>query len=142
MSPDILMHYGIKGMKWGVRKSRKSSGSGNKKTTSKNTAKEKRKAELQRRKNVYKNRRTLTDKQLNKEVARLQLEKQYRDLSDADMHKGRRAVSNFLKTAGGRVASTAAIGGLAYAGYLAMGGQDPTGGKLADYMFPNPNRKK
>ena len=51
-------------------------------------------------------------------------------------------MKKFFKTTGGRVITSAAVGTLAYAGYLAVGGKDPEGRQLANYLFPNPNRKK
>lgn len=129
-----IMHYGVKGMKWGIRRSKDQ-------LSDSNGEKTLRDKERQRRKQVHKNRRILSDADLKKEVDRLTLEKKYRELSDADLNPGRSAVSKFLKSSGGRVATSAAIGSLAYLGYSAMTGKfDVT--RAADYMFPNPNRKK
>lgn len=129
-----VMHYGVKGMKWGIRRSQEQ-------LDAARGEKVKRKEERQRRKQVRKNRRILSDDELKKEVDRLSLEKKYRDLSDSDLNPGRSAVSRFLKSSGGRVATSAAIGSLAYLGYSAMTGRFDVN-RAADYMFPNPNRKK
>lgn len=137
VNPDILMHYGIKGMKWGIRRTEAQLQRARGKLES-----DANRTEVERRKSTYKNRRTLSDDDLRKEVSRLELEKKYRTLVDDDLHKGRNTVMNFMKSTGGRVLSSAIIGGLAYAGYLRLGGDDPDGTKLANYVFPNPNRKK
>lgn len=150
---DILQHYGIKGMKWGIRRTedqlaraRGSLASSKSKLTSRvdkalgRSSAER--AERNRRAKVRKNVRTTSDEDLRKEVNRLELEKKYKSLSDEDLKPGRSMVKKFLKSTGGRVITSAAIGSLAYAGYLAAGGQDPEGRQLANYMFPNPNRKK
>lgn len=134
---DILEHYGIKGMKWGIRRTEEQLRRVRGKLES-----DANRAEVERRKSTYKNRRTLSDDDLRKEVSRLELEKKYKNLVDEDVRPGRTAVQKFLKSTGGRVLTSAAIGTMAYAGYLALGGSDPDGTKMANYLFPNPNRKK
>lgn len=129
-----IQHYGVLGMKWGVRKSKDERRSDREK-------KEAEKAERNRRKQVRKNRRTLSDDELRKEVDRLTLEKKFKDLSDADLAPGRSAVGSFLKTQGGKALASAAVGGIAYLGYSAITG-DFDLKRAADYIFPNPNRKK
>lgn len=137
VNPDILMHYGIKGMKWGIRRTEAQLQRARGKLES-----DANRSEVKRRKATYKNRRTISDDDLRKEVSRLELEKKYKNLVDEDVRPGRTAVQKFLKSTGGRVLTSAAIGTMAYAGYLALGGSDPDGTKMANYLFPNPNRKK
>lgn len=136
-SSNYICHYGIKGMKWGIRRTEAQLRRVRGKLDSDNNKKE-----ISRRKQVNKNRRTISDESLRKEVSRLELEKKYKNLVEEDIHPGRTAVTKFLKSTGGRVLSSAAIGSLAYAGYMAIGGTDPDGSKMANYLFPNPNRKK
>ncbi len=85
MLDDFLEHYGTKGMKWGIRKSR---GSGKKKTAQQ-TAK------------------TLTNKELKKRVDRMNMEKQYTKLAAGDaaasVSKGQKIVNGVLSDFGGRV---------------------------------------
>lgn len=134
---DVLVHYGIKGMKWGIRRTEEQLRRARGKLES-----DANRSEVKRRKATYKNRRTISDDDLRKEVSRLELEKKYKNLVDEDVRPGRTAVQKFLKSTGGRVLTSAAIGTMAYAGYLALGGSDPDGTKMANYLFPNPNRKK
>jgi hypothetical protein len=86
MLDEFLEHYGVKGMKWGIRKSR---GSRKGKKTARQTAK------------------TLTNKELKKRVDRLNMEKQYTDLARKDakasMSRGQKIVNNVLSDYGGRV---------------------------------------
>lgn len=157
---DILRHYGIKGMKWGIRRTEeqlaRARGS---LASSKNTFTSRvdkvlgrssaERAERNRRAKVRKNIRITSDEDLRKEVNRLELEKKYKSLSNEDLHRGRTAVTKFLKSTGGRVLSSAVIGGLSYAGYAYLRGDVKTAKdledmqkRMADYVFPNPNRKK
>lgn len=129
-----VMHYGVKGMKWGVRRTPEQ-------LAQNRARKDARKQEVRRRKEVRRDRRVLSNEELQREVDRLNLERRYRDLSSADLNPGRSAVNRFLQSTGGRVATSAAVGTLAYLGYSMISGTfNPD--KAADYIFPNPNRKK
>jgi hypothetical protein len=82
MTNKILEHYGTKGMKWGIRKDRKSSG----KTT---------KAGV----------KSLSDAELRTRINRLNMEKQYKTLTTgktekSSVSKGVGFVGGILKTAG------------------------------------------
>lgn len=85
MQDNFLEHFGVKGMKWGIRKSR---GSGKKKTAQQ-TAK------------------TLTNKELKKRVDRMNMEKQYTKLAAGDaaasVSKGQKIVNSVVSDYGSRV---------------------------------------
>ena len=91
---DFLAHYGVKGMKWGVRKSRSSgsAGSANKvaikkptTTTSVPAVKPKPKPKL-------------TDEELRRKIARLQMERQYAQLTNSSSPKGENFAKKFMGT--------------------------------------------
>lgn len=110
---DELFHYGVKGMRWGVRKSRPTSG-GTKKSKKKSLfskmsdkkkkaakAKEKSKEETQepeKKKSV----KDMSDAELRAKISRLQLEKQYTDLSrqTEPVNKGKKFVENIMTKSG------------------------------------------
>lgn len=120
-----LYHHGVKGQKWGVRKSRTSSGGSGWKKAAKiispvgyAAAKGIKKAANSKKgrsaRNVYRNmtgsKRSaamtkyrkknidgMSDADLRKAVNRMNLEQQYRNLTKSDFMKGQRAASNILK---------------------------------------------
>ena len=77
---DILAHFGVKGMRWGVRKNRASAS----------------KARLMNQHGDYKHAHSatpnhkLSNKELQRRVTRLNLEKQYRDLTAKPQSKYRK----------------------------------------------------
>lgn len=166
---DYIAHFGIKGMKWGVRRYQNEDGSLTEAGKAKYGTKKNYKAAMKTRadrEKAYKNRATLSDAELDTRIARLQKEQRYAELAKRDLHPGQAAVSDTLGKIGKKVAVTAVTGAAVYAGKKAFEyGADklfsldtPLPGiarKLdskgvgaeelktaANWMFPNPNKKK
>lgn len=149
---NYLMHHGIKGMKWGIRRTPAQLGHDTSKSTKKQAktdkaaerkqAKAANRAEKQRRKKLRANRRLMSDADMKKEIDRLTSEKKLKDLIDDDISSGRKMVDKLLGSATGRIFTSMTVGALAYAGYSAVSGKGFDPYKAAEYMFPNPNRKK
>jgi hypothetical protein len=83
---DFLAHYGVKGMKWGIRKDRSSGSGGLSRSERKAEKKAVKKEEKQLRKigttsSSSVRLRDLTDEELRKRLNRIQMEKQYADLT-------------------------------------------------------------
>jgi hypothetical protein len=95
---DELYHWGIKGMKWGVRRYQNPDGTltsaGKKRYSSDNPKK-------------------MTDEELNQRISRMQKEKQYLELKKSTS-PGKAYVTELLKTAGNKIVGGAAgaIGGV------------------------------
>ena len=91
---DELKHYGVKGMKWGVRKDRDG---GSNRRRSKRQPAEEAKATLKKRKRATSAAERLSNQELQKRIQRLELEKKYTNLTE-NKREG------ILVKTGGRVA--------------------------------------
>ena len=132
MSDEILEHYGVKGMKWGVRRSRKELAARNK------------------RAKAAENRRTLSDDKLYSGIERLKAERQLKQLTEEDLQPGRAAVKQVLADTGKKTAKLVLTGAVMYAGKAALDSKfrmnekgEMLGidkGAIAKYLFPNPHK--
>ena len=116
---EYLAHYGVKGMKWGVRKDR--SGNSGRRISSKTSAKisksmTKRKAKAAKgsRSATNKNRRELSDAELTAMIGRLEKEKKLKTLLDNDVAPGRTFVRTVMTDAGKQALTTVAKGTMIY----------------------------
>lgn len=111
---ERIIHYGVPGMKWGVKKGKTSSGKGK---VSKTTFRMKK--SIKSRVKTYKKRlkgdyptsqdaleaakirqkpvRAMSNSELNTVIKRMNLEQQYRDLTDKKSNRGKKRVDNMLK---------------------------------------------
>lgn len=128
MDPNELCHHGVKGMKWGVRRTKAQLGYPA--STSKKTAKSgdlvtsfsrKRKAAKQQKiattqtkhettKPKNKSVSEMSDDELRSKISRLEMEKRYRDLAKAsqpEQSKGKKFVMSVLEKSGQNIATQA-----------------------------------
>lgn len=110
---DFLAHYGVKGMRWGVRRGFIKSGS-------ERTNKEDR--VRAKRKDAKRRRQVLSDKNLDTLVKRLEQEKKLKNLLDDDLAPGRTATKKLLANAGTKVAGTVLAGAGVWAVKTALEG--------------------
>lgn len=97
---EELAHFGIKGMKWGVRKNRTSSGGGESKSQSFLSKDEPTTSEWHRSRRFD----HLSNKDLKARINRIEMEKKYRDLTMTKSERRRKAIK---KAIGDILANTA-----------------------------------
>lgn len=88
----VLQHFGVKGMKWGVRKGAPSS------------------APSTQRTRFTKAPNKLSTKELSNRISRMEMEKKYNQLNRKDVSDGRKLVNEVLQSTGRRVATTVLTG--------------------------------
>ena len=134
------MHYGVLGMKWGIRRYRNKDGT---LTTAgkKRLSKDKDKAEKKERKVALKNRRSLSDVYLKKKIERLKMEKEFKNLTEEDISPGRKYVGEIMSSAGKKALTVVAAGTIAYGVKVAMT-KEFNIKEAAGYIAANPNKKK
>lgn len=127
MENNSLAHYGIRGMKWGVRQFQNSDGS----YTSTGKKRKQKESVHEDYANAHskKSVKSMSNAELKARNNRLQMEQQYANLTRTTS-KGKKTVQTFIKTAG-------LVGGVAgaYATYKRVGTQvlqTETGKKVAD----------
>lgn len=92
---EMLMHYGIKGQKWGIRRYQNEDGT--------RTAAGKKREQYNSNHEDYdkahttKSVKTMSDAELRNRLNRLQMEKQYKQLSITNVKRGKDFVSKSLK---------------------------------------------
>lgn len=91
---DIIVHYGVKGMKWGIRRPRKD--------REKQKMREDQEPEHEDYKRAHdsKSVKTMSDAELRSRINRIQMEQQYSKLNPTTISKGRNTVNKILKASG------------------------------------------
>lgn len=118
-----LEHHGVKGMRWGhrktpVRSSRQTSSSTNKSSNRSSKKTPSKKSRI----------KSMSDSEIQSRIKRLEMEKRLSTLSNEDRHPGMNFVKNALKDSGKQVLTTvgknAMLGGLRYATDKSFTGKD------------------
>ena len=114
-----LYHYGVLGMKWGVRRTpaQLAKANGKAKRKSEDNAK---KSDM---KKAVKSRRTLSDADLKKRIERIKMEKQLKDLTAEEISPGKKFVSEVLSSSGKKVATALVTGAVLYGTKAALTNQ-------------------
>lgn len=110
-----LYHYGIKGMRWGVRRFQNPDGTltaaGKRREQASSDRLLRKQAKKQREWNA-KNTSQLSDKELTDQILRLQREKQLKDLTNQSVSPGKKRVKDFLSRNGELILATAISAGV------------------------------
>lgn len=96
----FIQHFGVKGMRWGVR--RKSSGgrsSVSSETAAKLRAAKRREEILKSPKKLYKHRAEFTDQEINDAMAKMRMERSLKQLAKQDIDRGKNYVKEVIDVA-------------------------------------------
>lgn len=110
MNDKELAHYGVLGMKWGVRKARGSKAGKSTPSASSDRVDSKPKEQTSSRSNSFRDRpgnRRMSDNELRSRINRLNMEKQYKDLT-ASPPRAKNFMSQLMADSGKRAARTLA----------------------------------
>ena len=110
---EELYHYGIKGMKWGVRRYQNKDGSLTPagKAQERNANKQQARKDITKsRKAASKNRSLMSDAELDKRIKRLEKEKRLRELTESEVSPGKSYAKKAMDRYGNQVAA-AVVGG-------------------------------
>lgn len=134
-----LYHHGIKGQRWGIRRYQNEDGTLTAAGKSRYAKQQNRYAVKQRKENL-KNRRSLSDSQLNSNIQRLQNEKRFKELTEDDLRPAKRFCTDALKKIGSNVITSVVTGATMYAINAAITKEvDPI--KFAKFVAPEPKKK-
>lgn len=127
---NALKHYGVLGMKWGVRRSPEQLA----------RARGRRKADKAikaKRRQQYANRRLLSDGDLDRFTKRLEKEKRLRELTESEITPGQKFVKAITSDAG-KIALTSAISGAIGYGLKAAMKKEFNLSEAANYIVKKP----
>lgn len=130
-----LRHYGILGMKWGVRRSEDQLARARGKSD-----KEADKSKKNEMKTASKNRRLLSDADIKQRIERIKLEKQLKDLTQEEISPGKAFVKDVMTQSGRKVVSTVLAGVGLYAVKAGLEGKIDLK-EAAAYLAPKPKNK-
>lgn len=117
MTENELLHYGVLGMKWGVKKARKSSDTVDEtrrksntqksNTQNSNTKQQSKKfvTKKQRQKQIMEDLNSMSDKELRERLNRMQMEQQYIRMMTPEKSAAKKQVEQFLINEGRNLAS-------------------------------------
>lgn len=141
MENSMLLHYGIKGMKWGVRRYQNKDGTLTAKGKTRYDGNGNAKTDSKLSTSTQKSRSRMSDEELGKRIQRLEKETRLKDLEKKNVDSGKEYARDILKDVGKRVITTAATGAVLY-GTKALISHEFNLRELANAVFNGGAKKK
>ena len=141
MENSMLLHYGIKGMKWGVRRYQNKDGTLTAKGKARYDGNGNAKTDSKLSTSTQKSRSRMSDEELGKRIQRLEKETRLKDLEKKNIDSGKEYARDILKDVGKRVITTAATGAVLY-GTKALISHEFKLRELANAVFNGGAKKK
>lgn len=135
----FIKHFGVKGMRWGVIRSKKELAKASGKSADNNPREDGMRSKTGRKSDL-KNRRKLSNQSLKTKIKRLEDEKKFKNLSEEDLSPGKAAVKRILKNSGEKAIESMLTGTIKYATKVAMT-KTMDIKDAADYIVPKPKKK-
>ncbi len=133
---DFISHYGVLGMKWGVRNDKKGSGARSSKEIARKASDSSIRASRAR---ALQGRRKLSDSTLEEYIKRLQNEKKFKDLTEADISPAKKFIKDIMTDGTKRALTSIIEGGELYTLRAAMSGKFSVK-DLSGYVAQKPKR--
>ena len=137
---SYLVHHGIKGQRWGIRRYQNEDGTLTEAGRKRELRQEARTIRKERRFDA-RNASALSKEELESRIQRLAQEDQLRTLTKRNQDAGRQAVGDAMKSVGTRIATTALSGAALYALSAWVGGNFSKQG-MASAIFNGGAKKK
>lgn len=131
---DELYHFGIKGMKWGVRRFQRKDGT-------RTSAGKKRERDTWKRKDA----KGISDEELRKRIQRLETERRYKNLMESDGSRAAKDIArNIISSSAGRIVGGVATGAALYGlhKYANKRGKGAAIEKIYEYGFGKKKKNK
>ena len=141
MDEGILAHYGVLGMKWGVRRYQNKDGSYTPQGRQRYRKSPEQVESEAQKKSVTRNRGALTNAELKEWIERQKLEIELRELTKTNLSPAQRFVEDVLKDVGKKTLTTMMTGAALYGAKAAVGKQFDRK-ELAEAIFNGGPKKK
>lgn len=141
MDSTALVHHGVLGMKWGVRRYQNKDGTLTP-TGKKHYGDDDKTKEKSPKSTTSRNRSKMSDAELARKIQRLEKETKLKDLEKKNRDDGKAYAEEILKDIGKRVIVTAATGAILYGGKVIIDKGSFSVGDLAEAVFRGGAKKK